>query len=86
MKFIEVQGIILNLESVKFVQKAIDKEKIKRVTNEDTGDMEEIIDGKPFLINLDLGDGTVVNFTYSTRDDRDANYTTLLDVFQARPE
>lgn len=81
MKFYEWQGVILNLDAVKLVQKATDKTKITRSTNEETGDIEETIEGKPYLINFDMGDGTVVNFTYTTRDERDQNFTKLLDVF-----
>lgn len=86
MKFYEWQGVILNLDAVKVVQKAIDKSKIKKQQNEDTGDVEEVIDGKPFLITFDMGDGTAINFTYATRDERDANFNMLLDVFQVRQQ
>lgn len=84
MKFYECQGVILNLEAVKIIQKSINKDLIKRSVNEETGEIEETISGKPYLITLDLGDGTVVNFTYGSFEERESNYTTLLDVFQAR--
>ncbi len=84
MKFIELQGVIINLDAVKLCQKALDKSKIKNMLNEETGEKEEVIEGKPFLITLDLGDSTVINMTYSTRDERDQNFNLCLDIFQAR--
>lgn len=82
MKFVEFQGVIVNLDQVKLVQKSIDNEKIKRVTNPQTGDIEEVLEGKPFQITLDMGDNTAINFTYLTRDERDSNYLVFMDVLQ----
>jgi len=82
MKFVEFQGVVLNLEQIKVAQKAIDKTKLRKMTNPEDGTVEEVVDGKPFLVTLDMGDATAVNFTYATREERDQNYLRLLDVLQ----
>ena len=82
MKFVEFQGVVVNLDQVKVVQKSIDKAKIKKMTNEETGEIEEVVDGKPFLITFDLGDGVAINFTYGSRDERDQNYLRVMDILQ----
>ncbi len=83
MKFVEFAGTVINTDQVKLIQKTVDRKKIASKNDED-GNVREVVDGKPYEIVFEMGDGVALKMTYSTVDEQETNYNLLLDVFAVK--